>query len=92
MTTLILILFVVGTIILLILMLVDPTSGGLSSFDDAMPGRCPRCGRGDVVSGEGPPVSYTRWYETGPIGHFRCRFCQTGFKIHPNGTLVDDRE
>lgn len=82
-----LILFILGTLVLLLLMARD-------SLGDQLPSRCPRCGAPDEdvsVRKSGIAV-YSRWYrERGDKG-LQCRHCGTRFKDHPNGTLVEDRD
>ncbi len=56
---------------------------------DVMPFTCPRChdGGDEDLAGDHVP-----WYRTYRNGTVRCRACGTGFKEHPNGTLVEDRD
>jgi hypothetical protein len=92
MTTLFLILFIIGSVVLLILMLFGPSSPvSLSSL--GMPSKCPRCGNVDEnISSESVVSSYNLWYRSAPDGTYRCRYCHTRFRDHPNGTLIEDRD
>lgn len=84
MTTLFLIAFILGTLAVVFLMFFD-------SLGDQMPSACPRCGTPDTdISGGQPLVgAYSRWYREAPGRRYRCRHCQTLFRNHPNGALVE---
>jgi hypothetical protein len=86
MTMLFLVLFIVGTAVLLWKMFFE-------SLGDQLPGACPRCGKTDEpLQGAGTIIGgYRRWYHQTPGQRIRCRVCMTKFKNHPNGTLVEDR-
>jgi hypothetical protein len=84
--TLWLVLFIIGTIVLLVLMFSE-------SLGDQLPSSCPRCGAPDESIGGGVVVgAYIRWYRPGRGGRLQCRHCSTLFKNHPNGTFVEDRD
>src|SRR5262245_13273253 len=86
MATLFWIFFIIGTAILLFSMFFD-------SLGDQMPGSCPRCGAPDTELNPGVAVAgYVRWYLEFSVGRCRCRHCQTVFRNHPNGSLVEDHD
>jgi hypothetical protein len=86
MTTLFLILFIVGVVVVLWKMFTE-------SLGDHMPSACPRCGQPDepIPAGGNIVGGYKRWYHQAPGQRMQCRSCLTRFKNHPNGTFVEDR-
>jgi hypothetical protein len=90
MATVLMIVFIVGTIVMLWRMASDTIAETISDTLP-MPFRCPVCGRGEIEGGS--PILPTRrpWYITLEAGRVCCRHCDGAFREHPNGTLVEDK-
>lgn len=86
MTMLFLILFIIGTAVIIWKIFME-------SLGEGMPSACPRCGQPDEAIPAGGNIvgGYKRWYHETPGERIRCRVCQTRFKNHADGTLVEDR-
>jgi hypothetical protein len=83
MTTFILIVFLVGSAIMVLRIYF-----GMLDID-LLPFSCPKCYHGHESSiGFG---GSTPWYERGRNGFVYCRWCHAIFREHPNGSLVEDR-
>jgi hypothetical protein len=82
MTTLITIIFIVGSIVMLLRIYF-----GMIDVD-LMPFACPKCydGGDESMFGASRP-----WYHRERNGIVYCRTCHTLFREHPNGSLVEDR-
>jgi hypothetical protein len=77
------VLFVIGTVVLVVLMFLS------TLHERVMPWACPRCHVGndtDLLE------RARRWYDRLTDGRVQCRHCYTVFKEHPNGSLVEDRD
>lgn len=83
MTGFLLVLFIIGTVVLVVRILVWSLDARV------MPLSCPRCHSGmdtDIVDAS------RNWYVVLSDKRVRCRHCHTQFKEHPNGSLVEDRD
>ena len=82
MTTLLTVIFIIGSFI----MLARITLGMLDV--DLMPFSCPKCYDGGDQSLIG---TSTPWYKSAGKGLVYCRTCYSIFREHANGTLVEDK-